>query len=74
MNIESLPLIRSRAFQRAACAPEGHWWREVQSLGVTLLVICNECGRTPLEMLAELPVITKEVTDGEERGATEEGS
>jgi len=55
-----LEVIRSRIYTEFLCPTTEHNWTRVESCAITLFVICETCGRTPLEMLAQLPLPPKE--------------
>lgn len=59
--------IRTKAYKYRACdEPEEHVWvrlstTAIQAVGghyeqITVLILCEKCGRTPLESLSELRV------------------
>lgn len=60
-TIHEVEPIRARAWGRAACAPfTDHHWVRINTPGVpdvTLCIVCEECGRDPLEALGALPVV-----------------
>lgn len=56
MRPSELPGVRRKAYEGPPCALEDHTWDQVWSDDLVLLIICTSCGRTPLEMLAELKI------------------
>jgi len=59
MTPEEVPTIRNKIFLYRLCDEvEEHEWEELTNpaTGFILLHLCRKCGRTPLEMLEQMPL------------------
>lgn len=43
--------LRTGAAKMTPCSPEAHAWKRFNAFGQLFFIICNACGRSPLEVL-----------------------
>lgn len=61
MTTAELRAVRQRIYTEFLCPVDEHAWSKVYAGEMVLFVICMTCGRTPLEMLSQLPVLPAEL-------------
>ena len=57
MTPEELPVIRNKIFLYRICDEVWeHEWTPFSPVGPVPIWLCRKCGRTPLEMLEQMPL------------------
>ena len=54
LGLGDAPRARARAYKRPPCPWEEHRFRRFMAGDVVVLILCEECGREPIEALGQL--------------------